>query len=352
MISTFIYLVVGCSLLLFQDNGLSSAVSRTWLLPDLTTIQAKLIGINKGEVDLEKDSGDIISIPFRELVSKDQTEVMRQTGWGRVWEDNTGEYFFIADLVSVKEDQIFLENIDGDVVSYEIARLSNSDKQYVESRRRIGETELPGQFTAKVVGVHDGDSITVLINNRTYKIRLEGIDAPETGQAFGRKSKQFLSGLIFSKSIVGTRTGGDKYGRNLCVITVDGINVNKALVAEGLAWHYKQFSSDPELASAEEAAKVEKKNIWSERGPVPPWEWRKWSGAQRKNFQELDPERVVSSQNAEGSSDSGNQTDALTYWLNSSSNIRHNSGCRWYQNSARGRPCTATEGKPCTQCGG
>ena len=48
-------------------------------------------------------------------------------------------------------------------------------------------------LTGKVVGVHDGDTLTLLVNEKQYKVRLDGIDAPELGQDFGTRAKQALS---------------------------------------------------------------------------------------------------------------------------------------------------------------
>ncbi|MBL8891565.1 MAG: thermonuclease family protein [Planctomycetaceae bacterium] len=345
--------------LIWQDGGLSTPQDQKWLMPDLTEVEAKLLGINQGEVSFEKPNGELFSLPFRELTSTDQAEVMRQTGWGRVWEDDSGKYHYIADLVSVSGQQVTLENVDGVQVRVDITRLSKSDQQYVEARRTTADTVLPDEFTAKVVGVHDGDTITVLLNNRQYKIRLEGIDAPELGQDYGTKSKQHLSTLVFGKSITGNRKGGDKYGRNLCNVMVEGTNANRSLVSEGLAWHYKTYSRDKELAAAELDARKAKKNIWSEQGPIAPWEWRKWSSAQRKNFIDSpraakpllanDSEPPVIKPNVEKP-----KPPAATgsYWLNTESNVRHNRGCRWYGNTKRGRPCSSNEGKPCSKCGG
>ena len=57
------------------------------------------------------------------------------------------------------------------------------------------------EISGKVVGVTDGDTITVLVNKETIKVRLEGIDAPESGQSYGTKSKQALSEMVFGKAV-------------------------------------------------------------------------------------------------------------------------------------------------------
>jgi endonuclease YncB( thermonuclease family) len=85
-----------------------------------------------------------------------------------------------------------------------------------------------------VVSVLDGDTIEVLHNNRTERIRLNGIDCPEQGQAFGQKAKQAAAALVFGKEIALQTHGKDKYGRTLAdVLLPDGTNVNHALVKDG-----------------------------------------------------------------------------------------------------------------------
>lgn len=68
----------------------------------------------------------------------------------------------------------------------------------------------------KVVGVSDGDTITVLDADKIqYKVRLAGIDAPEKSQAFGERSKQHLGNLVFGKVVYVEWNKTDKYGRTV-----------------------------------------------------------------------------------------------------------------------------------------
>lgn len=72
-------------------------------------------------------------------------------------------------------------------------------------------------INGKVVGVHDGDTLTLLMPGKAQvKVRLNGIDAPEAGQAFGEKSKQALSAFVFGKSVRIIVTDTDRYGRTVC----------------------------------------------------------------------------------------------------------------------------------------
>ena len=128
----------------------------------------------------------------------------------------------------------------------------------------------------------DGDTVTVLDSNKTqYKIRLMGIDAPEKKQAFGNKSKQSLSDLVFNKQVTVEYNKKDKYGRTVGKILVDGVDANLEQVKTGMAWHYKQYQSEQVVADrrlyalAEERARVGKMGLWVVAEHMPPWDWRR-----------------------------------------------------------------------------
>lgn len=130
------------------------------------------------------------------------------------------------------------------------------------------------ELTGKVVGIADGDTLTVLIDRKPVKVRLEGIDAPERSQAFGARSREKLSELVFGKTVRVVTYGTDRYGRTLGVVYIDGENVNAKMIESGLAWHYKRYSSDAELDRLEREARRAKRGLWSDPAPVEPWNWR------------------------------------------------------------------------------
>ncbi|MBB6431541.1 thermonuclease family protein [Algisphaera agarilytica] len=134
-------------------------------------------------------------------------------------------------------------------------------------------------LTGRVVGVSDGDTITILIDKEEVKIRLEGIDAPETGQAFGTQAKKALSDQVFGEDVAVVVTDTDRYQRKIgrVYVKVRGKtrDINLAMVAAGMAWHYTAYSDDPELAEAEETARKKRRGLWRDPDPMPPWEWRK-----------------------------------------------------------------------------
>jgi len=130
------------------------------------------------------------------------------------------------------------------------------------------------RFTGRVVGVSDGDTITVLRNSRPVKIRLDGIDCPESAQDFGQRARQFTSGLVFAKAVTVDVRNVDRYGRLVARVQVDGRDMSLALVNAGFAWHYRQYSKDPGLARAELEARSKHMGLWSQPNAVPPWEFR------------------------------------------------------------------------------
>ena len=112
------------------------------------------------------------------------------------------------------------------------------------------------QATGKVIRVADGDTITILDpSNTQLKIRLNKIDAPEKAQAFGQRSKQHLSDIVFGRSVTVTWDEKDRYGRILGTVWLDGRDINLQMVRDGLAWHYKRYDSTPAYAQAEADAR-------------------------------------------------------------------------------------------------
>ena len=130
------------------------------------------------------------------------------------------------------------------------------------------------RFAGRVVGVTDGDTISVMRDGRSVRVRLEGIDCPERGQDFGQRAKQFTSDMAFGKDAVVEVRDVDRYGRLVARVSVGGEDVSLALVRSGLAWHYTKYSRDPKLAEAEITAKSAQLGLWSRSAPTPPWEFR------------------------------------------------------------------------------
>ena len=108
----------------------------------------------------------------------------------------------------------------------------------------VAQLSFAAELTGLVVGVSDGDTITVLVDKTPYKIRLAGIDAPESRQAFGQASKQHLSALVYKKPVTVLWVKKDRYGRTLGKVMVDGTDVCLEQIKAGVAWHYKRYASE------------------------------------------------------------------------------------------------------------
>jgi endonuclease YncB( thermonuclease family) len=130
-------------------------------------------------------------------------------------------------------------------------------------------------FAAKVVAIHDGDTISVLRGgHERLRLRLAGIDCPELHQDFGRRAKQLTGRLAFGRAATIVVVDRDRYDRLVTRVEVDGEDLGLALVRAGLAWFDAKHSDDPRLAEAERQARAARLGLWSQRSPVPPWEWR------------------------------------------------------------------------------
>jgi micrococcal nuclease len=187
-------------------------------------------------------------------------------------------------------------------------------------------------FNAKVIGVSDGDTIKVLDTRgdtgpHSVTVRLQGIDAPEGKQDYGGRSKAALSGLVFGQVVTIHAQGQDRYGRTIADIHAGETWVNLAMVRNGFAWHYKRYSTDSRLTEAEQIARESRVGLWADQNePVPPWEYRV---RQKTKAAPSGPR-----------------------WLNTSSGSRHNTACKYFENTKRGRLCDAGEGRACGICGG
>lgn len=132
-------------------------------------------------------------------------------------------------------------------------------------------------LTGRSVRVADGDTFTLLDDsNNQRRIRLEGIDAPERGQAFGNRSREYLASMIVDKRLKVTCKEKDRYGRILGKVSTDSISdVNLEMIKSGMAWHYSYYNKEKEYAEAEKEARKKKLGLWVDKNPINPYEWRK-----------------------------------------------------------------------------
>ncbi len=131
-------------------------------------------------------------------------------------------------------------------------------------------------FSAKVMEIVGGDTIILWHNNRTEKIRLNGVVCPDKTQPYGGQAKRFTSFMVQNKDVTVRVVGKDQNGSTIGdVILRDGQELNKELVKEGLAWWDRKQSTNQSLGQLEDVARAERRGLWADPHPVPPWEWKK-----------------------------------------------------------------------------
>lgn len=131
-------------------------------------------------------------------------------------------------------------------------------------------------FQGDVVRILDGDTVEVLdMNKQTHRVRLANIDAPERRQAFGEVSRQALATMAYRQRVEVLDRGGDQYGRRIGVLTLNGRDLNAAMVAQGMAWVYTRYNNDHTLPPLEKKARMARLGLWADKSPTPPWEFRR-----------------------------------------------------------------------------
>jgi len=141
-------------------------------------------------------------------------------------------------------------------------------------------------FQGRVVGVHDGDTLTVLqASNTTVKIRLAEVDAPECGQPWSRNAKKALSDLVYDR-VVTVIPDSKSYNRIVGWVTVGSpaVDVSSSLVQAGQVWVYRQYLKRPQLLQIEAQNRQRRAGIWAQAPSelLPPWEWRHSGKATRR----------------------------------------------------------------------
>ena len=131
--------------------------------------------------------------------------------------------------------------------------------------------------SAKVVSVKDGDTYVTLIDKTQITIRLEHVDCPEKKQAYGQVAKQFGSNFCYGKEVkVKWNKVKDRNGRWIAEIYFLDKCLNKELVKNGLAWHFKKYSKSVEYSNLELEAQKKKIGLWKDKSSIAPREWRKF----------------------------------------------------------------------------
>lgn len=149
-----------------------------------------------------------------------------------------------------------------------------------KAKQQKSTLELPKHTkTYKIIGIKDGDTFIALIEGNEQVIRLAHVDCPEKQQPFGTKAKLFASNLCFGEYVYIKLPQKNIFDRNKRLIAElvlpNGVNINKELVKNGYAWHYKKFSTDPSYAQLENEAKSAKRGLWADDNAIAPWQFRR-----------------------------------------------------------------------------
>ncbi|NTW87839.1 MAG: thermonuclease family protein [Desulfobulbaceae bacterium] len=185
-------------------------------------------------------------------------------------------------------------------------------------------------FTGKVINVADGDTITILTqSDEKIKIRLAGIDCPESFQVHGEKAKQYLSSLVDGKRVRIEPQTVDKYGRTVGMVLVNGANINEQIVSNGHGWVFRKYCTAgycKEWLKLEEKARKAWAGLWQDANPQPPWEWRAEQKS-RESSGNVSPPAVVATRTVAASKGGGSST---VYHGNTRSQVFHGPSCKDY----------------------
>lgn len=162
---------------------------------------------------------------------------------------------------------------------------SDLQQKVNQQKEAIATIQVGDTLKGEIVGIMDGDTYDLLTNEKkTYRIRMEGIDAPERGMPYNKVAKDYLSELCIQKNVTAVVVSKDIYNRLVAYTFLDdGRELSHEMLKAGFAWHYKYYNSDKEMAQLENKARKEKKGLWADENPIAPWEARKMRREQNQN---------------------------------------------------------------------
>ena len=145
----------------------------------------------------------------------------------------------------------------------------------------LGPSAWAEDLKGQVIAVADGDTVTVLDADRQrHKIRLAGIDAPESRQAYGQRSRISLKELLDGQQVLVIYDKTDRYGRLVGKVELEGRDINLEQLRRGLAWHYKKYEAEQSAqdrqvyAQAQQQAQAVRLGLWRDPEPQAPWDYR------------------------------------------------------------------------------
>jgi endonuclease YncB( thermonuclease family) len=264
----------------------------------------------------------------------------------RTWTDSAGKHSTQAELADYKGGTVYLHLRDGRIKLVPIERLSVQDQEHVRA-------EHPFQtLDGEVVGLADGDTLILLDAQKTqHKIRLEGIDAPESKQEFGTQSRKALGNKIIRKTVRVEWNERDRYDRVLGHVILDGRWINQEHIADGWAWHYKQYNDSAVLAEAETKAREAKLGLWAKPNPIAPWDFRN-PPKKRGPPDPLGEASFSDSTELAQHLDYSQSESDETVWINDTSPRYHRADCKYLKGSDTPVLLSEVDGlyPPCKVC--
>ena len=254
----------------------------------------------------------------------------------RPWIDHTGKRAVVATLVGRSGALIVLDRADGVRINADPQSLSVADRGYAlqaTESRVIPDAKV---LLGKVVAIRDGDTIQLrTIDERTVTVRLDGIDAPEKRQDFGKVASDWL-GKIHERNVRIEYKEIDRYQRVLGHIYLGNRWINYELARAGFAWHYVEYNDDPRLAAAHNYAEQNRLGLWAQEEKIAPWDYR--NGVRKKTVQPMNVDSIRG-------------TDTVVYVTQSGSHY-HTADCRHASKSPIPMPLSraASAYDRCTVC--
>ena len=188
-------------------------------------------------------------------------------------------------------------------------------------------------WKGKVVGIADGDTITVFHYGHGEKIRLFGVDCPEKRQPFGKRAKQFTSSLVYGKMVKVDPITKDRYGRTVALVYVNNVLLNEELVRSGFAWIYDRYCHRNFCArwrDLQERARALKLGLWADDHSIAPWKYRH----SRRHKNHGLTFSMYGNSHSLIHADKSSYKKPIIYRGNINSKIFHRPGCRHYNCSA------------------
>ena len=156
-------------------------------------------------------------------------------------------------------------------------RSASNEQTASRGNAEISWSEPAFKLSGRVSKVADGDTITLVdAQRKKYKVRLFGIDSPESDQPYYKAARNALSKLVGGKSVRVDVKDTDKYGRVVGTVFLGGRNVNLEMVKSGYAWWYEYYAPlNGDLREAQEHARADKSGLWADSKATAPWDWRR-----------------------------------------------------------------------------